>query len=99
MKVTVIPIVIGTLETVPKGLVRVAGRVGNRRTSRDHPKYTIVEIGQNTEKNPGDLIVCLFGFHGISTFLVYLMPNPFLYKSTVLFQSVQFSISTQFSSI
>ena len=23
---------------------------------------------------------CLFGFYGISTFVVYLMPNPFLYK-------------------
>ena len=25
-------------------------------------------------------IVCLFGFYGISTFVGYLMPNPFLYK-------------------
>ena len=26
------------------------------------------------------LFVCLFGFYGISSFLGYLMPNPFLYK-------------------
>ena len=25
------------------------------------------------------LFVCLFGFYGISTFVGYLMPNPFLY--------------------
>ena len=30
--------------------------------------------------NSTDFIVCLFGFYGISTFVCYLMPNPFLYK-------------------
>ena len=30
-------------------------RVRNRTTSRDYPNYSIVKIGQNTEKNPGDL--------------------------------------------
>ena len=38
-------------------------------------------------------------FYGISTIVGYLMPNPFLYNKTVLFQAIQFSISTQFSSI
>ena len=33
-------------------------------------------------------------FYGISTFVGYLMPNPFSYKLTVLFQTIQFSIST-----
>ena len=28
---------------------------GNKRTSGDNPNYSIVEIGQNTEKSPGDL--------------------------------------------
>ena len=28
---------------------------GNKRTSVDHPNYSIVEIGQNTEKIPGEL--------------------------------------------
>ena len=31
------------------------GGLGNKRTSGDHPKYSIVEIGQNTEKSPEDL--------------------------------------------
>ena len=29
---------------------------GNNGTVRDCPKYSIVEIGQNTEKSPGDLL-------------------------------------------
>ena len=31
------------------------GRLGNKRTSRDHPNYCIVEIGQNSKKSPGAL--------------------------------------------
>ena len=31
------------------------GGLGNRRTSGNHPKYCIIEIGQNTEKSSGDL--------------------------------------------
>ena len=31
------------------------GRLGNKRTSGDHPNKYITEIGQNTEKSPGDL--------------------------------------------
>ena len=34
---------------------RRTGGLGNKRTSGDHPNYSIVEIGQNTEKSPGDL--------------------------------------------
>ena len=30
-------------------------KLPNKRTSEDHPNYTIVKIGQNTEKSPGDL--------------------------------------------
>ena len=36
----------------------------------------------------------LVGFYGILTFEGYLIPNQFLYKWTVLFQTIQFSIST-----
>ena len=43
------------------------------------------------------LFVCLFGFYGISTYVGYLMTNPF-YTKTVLFQAIQFVISTQFKS-
>ena len=38
----------------------------------------------------------LFRFYDISTFISHLMPNPFLYEWSVLFQTIQFSISTQF---
>ena len=31
------------------------GRLGNNGTGGDCPNYSIVEIGQNTEKSPGDL--------------------------------------------
>ena len=41
--------------------------------------------------------ICLFGFYDTSTFVSYLMPNPFLYKYTVLFQTIKFSIKTQFN--
>ena len=34
--------------------------------------------------------------YSISTSIGYLMPNPFLYNKTVLFQTIQFSISRQF---
>ena len=34
---------------------KMAERVENRRTSRDHPNYSILKIGQNTEKSPGNL--------------------------------------------
>ena len=47
----VIPLIIGTLETIPKenrGL-------GNQRISRDHPDYSIIKIAQNTETSSRDL--------------------------------------------
>ena len=34
--------------------------------------------------------------YGISTFIGYLMPNSFSYNESVLFQKIQFSISTLF---
>ena len=46
IKVTVIPIVIGT---------GTEGH-GNKRTSGDDPNHSIVEIGQNTRKSPGVLL-------------------------------------------
>ena len=42
-------------------------------------------------------LIWLVGFYSISTFEGYLKPNPFLYKYSVLFQTIQFSISTQFN--
>ena len=43
------------------------------------------------------LVGLLFGFYGISNFVGYLTPNPFLYKESVLFQTIRFSMSTQFN--
>ena len=37
-------------------LGKCTGRFWIQRASRDHPDYSIVKIGQNTEKSPGDLI-------------------------------------------
>ena len=51
MKMTVLPIVNGALGTITKGI----RELGNKRTSRDHPDYSIIKISQNTEKSPGDL--------------------------------------------
>ena len=41
----------------------------------------------------------LVWLYGISTIVGYLMPNLFLYISTVIFQTIQFSRSAQFSFI
>ena len=55
MKATVIPIVIGVLGTIPKGLVReleemeIGGRAKTIQTT------ALLKIGQNIEKSPGDL--------------------------------------------
>ena len=40
------------------------------------------------------LVGWLLGFYGISTVVGYLMPNPFLCKQTVIFQTIQLSLST-----
>ena len=39
----------------PQRLGKEAGRVGNRKTSRNLLNYSIVKTVQNTEKSPGDL--------------------------------------------
>ena len=54
MKVTVIPLEIGALGTVTKGLVQ--GVEENKRTSGVYSNYSIIEIDQNTEKSWGDLL-------------------------------------------
>ena len=55
MKVTVVPIVISALGTIPKGLERGAGRVGNCRANQTHSNHSIIAVDQNTETIPGDL--------------------------------------------
>ena len=53
-KVTVIPVVISALGTIPKNLVKKKKnrKVEDRGTSGDHPNYSIIEVSQNTEKSP-----------------------------------------------
>ena len=36
-------------------IMKGTGKLGNKSTSGDHPNYYIIEIGQKTEKSPGDL--------------------------------------------
>ena len=55
MKVTIIPIVIGAFGTVTKGLLKGLKDFEELAAEWDHPNYIIIEDGQNTEKNPGDL--------------------------------------------
>ena len=52
MKVTMIQIAIDALGKVTKVLLQGLG--GNKKSSRDHPNYGIVDIGQNTEDSPRD---------------------------------------------
>ena len=44
-----------TFETVPKGLIRRLEDMGIRGRVETVQTTAIVEIGQNTEKSPGDL--------------------------------------------
>ena len=39
----------------PQKIRKETEKLGNKRTSRDHPDYSIINIGQYTEKSPGDL--------------------------------------------
>ena len=48
MKITVIPIIVGALDTRTRGL-------RNKGTSEDNRNCSIADIGQNTEKSAGDL--------------------------------------------
>ena len=54
IKVVVIPVVIGVLCTVTKGLVQGLEDL-EKEMSGDHQNYSRIKTGQNTEKSPGDL--------------------------------------------
>ena len=49
------PIVICALGRIPKGLVEGLEDLEIRGQRGDNPIYSIIKIGQNTEKSPGDL--------------------------------------------
>ena len=55
MKVTLILIVICTIKTIPQRIYKGTGRLVYKRISSDHLDHSITNIGQNTEKSPGDL--------------------------------------------
>ena len=55
MKVTIVPIVIGALGTITKGLLKKPGKLGIRRTGRDYPNDSIAKNGQNPGTSHGDL--------------------------------------------
>ena len=52
MNVAIIPIVICAHQRIIRG----TSGLGNKRKIGDHPNYCIIDIGQNTEKSPGDLM-------------------------------------------
>ena len=55
MKVSIILIVTDALGTVTEGLVKGLKDLEIRGRVKTIPNYCIIEIGQNTEKSPGDL--------------------------------------------
>ena len=55
MKVTVIPIITGTLGTVTKGLVQGLGDLEIRRCWETIQTTVLLKSAQNTEESPGDL--------------------------------------------
>ena len=55
MRVTGIPVVVGALGTVPKGVEKEPEGIGNQRKDQDHPNYRVVKISLNTQKCSGDL--------------------------------------------
>ena len=52
MTVIVIPIVIAGLEMIPEVLVRCLQGLEIEKRNGYNPNYSIVEVGQNTEKSP-----------------------------------------------
>ena len=41
----------------PPSIGKGTRRLENKRTSEDHPDYSFIKVGQNTENNPGNLII------------------------------------------
>ena len=55
MKVTVIPIIAGVLETVLKDLEKRLEELEIERNNKDHPDYSTVKNTKIARKSPGDL--------------------------------------------
>ena len=54
MEVTVTSLIIGTFSTNHRRISTGTGGLGNKRSSGDHPNYSIIKIGQKTKKSPRD---------------------------------------------
>ena len=55
MRVTVIPIVIDALGMISKGLIRGLEELEIEAQAIDYPNYSMIKIGQNTEKSSENL--------------------------------------------
>ena len=55
MKLTMIPIIIGALNTITNGLAKGLVDLEIGASSGDHPNYSIIKVCENTAKGPGDL--------------------------------------------
>ena len=51
-----IPIVVGVLGAVPRASLKDLEELEIREKNQDHTDHSIVKIGQNTQKSPGDLL-------------------------------------------
>ena len=60
-------------------------------------KNSSTRAGYDTSTILFAVVGWLVGFYGISTFVGYLTPNPSFCKCSILFQTIQFTISTQFN--
>ena len=56
MQVTVILIVVVALQAIQNGFVKRLEELENGGQAKIIKNYSIIEVGQNTEKNPGDLM-------------------------------------------
>ena len=54
MKVTVIPVVVGALGTVPKWFGKETEGIRYEGKNRDHTNHSITKIGFNTLESPGN---------------------------------------------
>ena len=83
MKVTIVPIVIGALGAWTKGLLKgledleIGGRVETIQTTA---LLRTARILKRVLETWGWVGLGWVGFHGISTIVGHLMPNPFLCK-------------------
>ena len=62
--------------------------------SKINDKLNLGRERERESKKKKKKIGWMVGFYGISTFVGYLAQNPFIYKYSVLFKTIQFSMST-----